>query len=335
MGFDEKSWGRACVCVLIVVCAGGAPADDSAPGDSKHTRWVPAFSFFSGAQIRTYEGSVTDPKDVEPGVGVQGTERAVFAYVGASAEISSPKLLGARGPRVFVHVDSSLSFDSDRPIAGEGSPGPIEYPTTPSGLMVTTSPITGMLGQGSSLHAESKPLVVSAGTGLSFEFKALGRTLRLKPSVEWLWQETSVKTAAGYLVSTLEVNGTPLCSLDVIRNTTDSPRPCATAFFGSSKTKAFHSLGPGLEIELDTGRVGPVAFALYASGQAYRVLGNREFNLDASAPLEIPAGFNPSGTPPGSLPPDAQDPVSISSTFEVDPWQYRFGVGLRFRWLPE
>ena len=291
------------------------------------------------------------PREEVLGTFLSGNERAVFAFVGMSLELSSPKLFTANGPRIFGHVDSALSFDSDRPIAGEGNPGPITYPTTPSGTPLDLAPVSGMLGQGTSLHSEAKPLVLSAGAGLSFEFEALGRTLRLKPSVEYLWQETSVTAEAGYLVSTQVVNGADLCS----RAANDrlppdfppGPEPCASAFLSASRTKAFHSLGPGLEIEMDAGRMGPVTFALYASGQAYRMLGSAEIDLDLSESLDIPAGFNPvyaGGCPQtgscaivssGSLPAGTQDPVSLSGTVELEPWHYRFGVGLRFRWLPK
>jgi len=326
MRFDVRAWGQLFTCVGLLAWPVSTLAEDANAEGSGGARWVPAFSFFSGAQIRGYEGGISSPRDDPPGVPDQGDVTSVFAFVGFSAEIASPKL-GRRGPRLFAHVDSALSFDTEAAVAGEGSPGPIEYPDTGGGAVLTNSPETGLNGQGTSLDSEAKPLVVSAGAGLAFEFEALGRTLRLKPSIEWLWQETSVSTELGNVVSTQLQGGSPNCDQDVA--------PCATVFFGASKTKAFHSLGPGLEIEMDAGRVGPVMFALYASGQAYRVLGDGEIDISASAPLDIPAGFNPSGTPPGSLPPGVEDPVRLDSTFELDPWQYRFGVGLRFRWLPE
>lgn len=316
----------------LLVCPGAGLAETAQARASDAARWVPAFSFFSGAQIREYEGSVAQFDLDDPVAPDEGSASAVFAFVGFSAEVSSPKLAGERGPRIFAHVDASLSFDSNRAVAGEGSPGPIEYPVNGAGNPLANSPEVGMLGRGTSLRAQAEPLVVSAGAGFAFEFETLGRKLRLKPSVEWLWQETTTSAALGQVISTQVAFGSPFCSQTTINGVPGGPQPCAGAFFGSSETKAFHSLGPGFEVEMDAARVGPIVLALYASGQAYRLLGNREINVTASGFLEIPEGFNP---PSGELPAGVENPVTMRSTFELDPWHYRFGVGLRFRWLPE
>jgi len=322
--------------VALVLSAGAAFAEGASRAKTADDRWVPAFSFYSGAQVRNQEGRVSGPLQVEVGVPERGDELAVFAFTGMSLELSTPKLFSASGPRFFAHVDASLSFDSDRPIAGEGNPGPIEYPVNTAGQTLELAPVTGMLGQGTSLHSEAKPLVLSAGAGLSFEFKALGRTLRIKPSLEYMWQETQASVEVGYLVSTQVVTGSSVCSRVAVPQVPPGvAQPCASAFLSTSKTKAFHSLGPGIEIEMDTGRVGPVMLALYASGQAYRLLGDGEIDLNASEPLFLPDGFNPLGTPPGSLPAGVQDPVDVMGSVDLDPWHYRFGVGLRFRWLPK
>ena len=82
--------------------------------------------------------------------------------------------------------------------------------------------------------------------------------------------------------------------------------------------KGYHSLGPGLELELDAGRAGPLMASVYTSGQAYHVLGDREFNVLGVGEFDVGGGS-----------------VEQLSTYELDPWQYRFAVGLRFRWMPE
>ena len=47
----------------------------------------------------------------------------------------------------------------------------------------------------------------------------------------------------------------------------------------------------------------------------------------------LPQAFTSIATP---RPPETTSgSISQLSTYELDPWQYRFAVGLRFRWMPE
>jgi hypothetical protein len=94
--------------------------------------------------------------------------------------------------------------------------------------------------------------------------------------------------------------------------------PCRSASGRASKTQSWHSLGAGLELELDTARAGPFMMTLYASGQAYAVLGDRKLEIRESFPWD-----------------DASGALDFESDYEAEPWRYRLGVGLRFRWLPE
>ena len=79
-----------------------------------------------------------------------------------------------------------------------------------------------------------------------------------------------------------------------------------------SGSKTFHGVGPGLEIEMDTRRAGPFLLALFVSGQAYKILGDREISFSASNEYGETADW----------------------TYENHSWVYRGGVGLRFRFLP-
>ena len=94
--------------------------------------------------------------------------------------------------------------------------------------------------------------------------------------------------------------------------------PCRTASGQATKTKNWHSLGAGLELELDTARAGPFLMALYASAQAYAVLGDRKVEIRGSSPWD-----------------DGSGTLDYASRYEAEPWRYRLGVGLRFRWLPD
>ena len=139
MRSDVRAWGQLFACVGLLAWPVSALAEDANVEAFGGARWVPAFSFFSGAQIRGYEGSISSPRDDPPGVPDQGDATSVFTFVGFSAEIASPRL-GPQGPRLFAHVDSALSFDTQRAVAGEGSPGPIEYPDNGGGDILRSSP---------------------------------------------------------------------------------------------------------------------------------------------------------------------------------------------------
>jgi hypothetical protein len=58
--------------------------------------------------------------------------------------------------------------------------------------------------------------------------------------------------------------------------------------------------------------------SLYTSGQAYHVLGDRTVELTGIGIFD-----------------DGSRIVSFDAEYEREPWHYRIGVGLRFRWVPE
>jgi hypothetical protein len=231
---------------------------------------------------------------------------AVFAAVGLSGELSSPALGALPGqPSFFAHGDVSVSFDSTEFVASEGAPGTITPPDVP----IPNPPVPAFKGQGSRTGVEAQPLVLSAGVGLAFGLQVWERQLRIKPSVEWMWHETQVTGQVGVVES---LDPPPAGSAGA------ATCPCRSASGRASKTQSWHSLGAGLELELDTARAGPFMMTLYASGQAYAVLGDRKLEIRESFPWD-----------------DASGALDFESDYEAEPWRYRLGVGLRFRWLPE
>ena len=121
----------------------------------------------------------------------------------------------------------------------------------------------------------------------------------------------------------------------------------------ASSTRVYHGVGPGLELEMDTGRVGPFVVSIYSGMRAYHFSGddlsvkfvaqndrNDEFTLDG---LDPGPGNNVEGrnenlfrncnvpTTPGQETPCE----STSFSFEKESWAYTGHVGLRFRFSPE
>jgi len=268
-------------------------------------RWVPGLSIFGMGMIQGRSGSIDS---VERGEHSDST-RGVFATLGLSAELSTPVLSFAPSrPRVFVHVDASLSFDAEEPITNEGDPGPVEVQSVSGSGVV--KPLAGVQGLGSATRVKTLSPTVSAGLGLAFELPLWDRTLRIKPSVEWQWQQDELRQLYGDVAS----NGSNefLCSPS-----------CRTLFSEATRTEGFHSLGPGLEIEVESVRIGDTVLTVFAAGRAYRVLGSGGFDLQTSAVWD-----NDTATP-------ASGPVTVTSLYERDPWHYSIGLGLRFLWRPE
>ena len=279
-----------------------AVAQDGDAEAHEDSRWTPALSAFSGLQIQDRKARI---ESAERGV-VEGDSTAVFGFVGFSAELATPALSGAAGrPRLFVHADASYSFDSEEAVANEGSPGPLEERGPPSNPN-QPPPVGAVTGQGSSVKVEAQPLVISAGVGFAFSLEAWQRAFRIKPSLEWLWQEDQVTGQMGVAESIADP-GNP-----------QGQCPCRKVLVESSRSHGFHSIGPGLEIEMDAARAGPMMLSLYASGQAHHVLGDRTVELTGTGTFD-----------------DGSRDVSFVSSYEHEPWRFRAGVGLRFRWVPE
>ena len=307
-------------CVLGSTARGAEPSTDSESSRSLQAseRWVPGLSIFGLGMIQGRSGSVDS---VERGEHT-GSEQAVFASLGFSAELSTPALSWApAGPRLFTHVDASLSFDTEVAVATEGDPGPLKINSV--GNTGVISPLVGSEGQGSATRIATQSPIVSAGLGLSFELPLWDRKLRIKPSVEWEWQKDQLRQ----LMGAVEANGT---------NPTACNMPsCRTLFMDRTATQGFHSIGPGLEIEIESARFGETILSVYATGRAYRLLGSRGFEFESLGFWETDGVPNPTEGGPGIDPNFVRSPSTLSSTYERDPWHYSIGVGLRLLWRPE
>lgn len=346
-------------------------------------RWVPALAIISGPLVNKGEGTIESfngspgCRESSPKCGLLfGTnsdqESSVFTFVGLSAEVMTPSFLPMvpGKPRFFVHGDVATSFDTTRTVARTGqASGGIKPPTQfNSDELLPTFSSTQVTGQGHKTTAEVKPLVVTAGAGLAFTIPVGERQIRIKPSFEFMQQEIEVTT----FVAKVQSEATGLlanrCSRSGWRPIEDSEGNvvnevlirseirCRFSEFSGSEKRTMRGIGPGLEVELDTRRVGPLLLTVFASAQAYKWLGSRSFEVESSfsavdAPI-FPAShtFSPQlGIPapnhvpaPGPNDPYGHDPIaqlpqelSSSGSYELDPWAFRGAVGLRFKWLPE
>jgi len=263
-------------------------------------------------------------------------------FVGGSAEVMTPALQGVPGrPRLFAHGDLLGAFAFQRNVAKQGVPGAVEYPAPgrvdpsdpnspiappdlPPGstlIKVAAGTAEGTLpGIGATTSGEVTSLVASAGLGVAFTLDALERRIRIRPSIEYMREDIEVigRLVRAYQVDTGllkdAVPGAPLIN-SVYLDTID---------LRAEKTRAFHGIGPGLEVEMDAARAGPVMLSLFASGQAYKMLGDLDVELSDSQEVVADGTYVLTN-----------QTVEADWDFHIHSWAYRGGVGLRFRWLPE
>jgi len=235
--------------------------------------------------------------------------------VSGSLELMAPALSDHWGrPRLFAHAGVGGNFALEYDVAKAGNPGTLEEP--PPGFVKPPVDQPGLVsGQGSTTSVQPRELLVSAGGGIAFSFDAWGRRFRIKPSAEYLREEVEVTgVVSGALV---DYQGTPTTppGLDP---------PTYNLFNGSgSERQVFHGIGPGLELEADVARSGPLVWSVLVSGGAYRILGDR--TVEFSAPL-VQTGTGDTIFDP---------PHTATWKYQKDPWSYRAHVGIRLRWAPD
>jgi len=300
------------------------------------------------------------------------TSRMMTPYFSLATEVMSPALLLDWGsPRALAHVDIGYAFGFARGITRIGSPlDRMELPFPPSQLSTHQPPLYNseqeIVGQGAKLTASVDSLLVGAGLGIAFTFEIGDRTFRFKPTVEYLREEIEISGTlrqaarttffspprdASQWSPTNQVFGDPL-------DLPEDPTPADVGFreinLDGSSSRVYHGVGPGLEVEMDTGRVGPFVVSIYSGIRAYHFFGDDlSVKFDAqNAPDDsflIPGEGDVPG--PGSnvesrnenlfrncrVPTPGQDPLceSASFSFEKESWAYTGHVGLRFRFSPE
>jgi hypothetical protein len=283
-----------------------AIADEMSPRQiAAEARWIPSGSLFSmGAPQK---GEARASSDASPNL---DGDSVLFPWlVGGSLELASPVVADVPGrPRIFVHSDIAYAFATEDPVVTEGDPG------APPEVVGNPPSVEAIENVGSEVRVEPEPLVLSAGLGAVFQFERWDRTFRIRPSLEWMYSRDRMKSVLGG--GEIETPANPrspnICG------------PCRTVFIEAQTEKGFHSLGPGLEVETDAGRLGDFLVSVYASGRAYRILGDRKAELTASGAWETSNGE-----------PTTRPDTVFRTSYRREPWHYRFGFGLRVSWLPE
>jgi hypothetical protein len=289
--------------ITVLACATLSPCVGRAEENPGSARILPSLGTVLSLDVQKAEATV----DTSSRGAFSGHETLVFPSLTLDAELLSPSFWGLPGePRLFVHGGPGISFDGERNVVKEGTPG------TPLIAVIDANndgipdpgrlpPLGGTRGLGSAVQTEVSPLVLRAGGGLAFRARWKGRVFWFKPSVIWQRQRTEVTT----LVSAAEsISNNGLC-------------PCRTIEFREREAKTSDMIGPALELEMETARAGSFVMTLFVAGQAFNLLGNRSVTLDTTTQFD-------DGTP-----------MQVHSLLTRDDWSYAGQLGFRFRWHPE
>jgi len=132
------------------------------------------------------------------------------------------------------------------------------------------------------------------------------RQLLIKPSVAWINYGLE---AEGLVVDAI-CNPPNRCLVlgNSLRETT----------LTASGSQRFNGIGPGLDIEVNTGRYGPLGVSLFMGARAYAIVGDRSFSFETEETFDDPIGM---------------DRAVGRFEVEVAPWMFRGHVGIRFSLL--
>jgi hypothetical protein len=294
-------------CVALTALQAHADGDEAEDSTTSFEEsWVAGFAVTSGFTIQEQRSTVDSANLLDPTGefrgGDKGKDWAVSPYVGVSAEVMSPAFEWLpRNARLFISADVLPTFSADRDIATEGNAAGFEIPEDRQGRDLVLYTANSIQGQGNKISSELRTGVYAFNVGMAFPFEVRGYRMRAKPSFGWIWYEVEVK---GLL-------------LDADKPLDFDP---TTRFVGleNRQKQGFQGIGPGLEIELDVVRYGDFLTSLFIDGHAYRILGDRSIDMSDAEYFDDAIGT--------AL-------YTADWTFDVEPWMYRAGLGLRVRWL--
>ena len=288
----------------------------------------------SGLTFQTHDGAaistITDTMTLVSGPlrdPSMGDDFAVSPLMGGVLEVMTPALPIPLRPRLFFSGELLTFFAPRRAVAFEGDPSCLKGP---EGKAVCAKDEDGTRGRafgigaanglGTQVSARVDTLAFGLTLGAAFPFEYRERNFRLKPSVGWL----RYKVEGFGVVVAGDCGMADICTDYLELN--PSPPPVTVTVPGFNRETIlraqsghhFNAIGPGLDLEMDAWRYGPVGVALFMGARAYAVLGDRNFSFRAQKSFNDAAG---------------NDVSTATYKIKVDPWLYRASIGIRFLFL--
>lgn len=273
--------------------------------------WWGAVGVEAGAFLHGLEGSAvssdiaTAPIDALQPIQIRppasGSENYVVPYIEGSLELVGPAWIG--GVRPFANASLGGEFSVSKDIAKEGTTGEFEIPPLFPGSTIATDELEALVrGQGSRLTAQFESFYLTAGVGLSVPIETDAHSIRVKPSFRYMRDEVE---AVGIVQRAVLKQNPPVpTALDDFR----------LISMTASETRAFDSLGAGLEIDTDLSRKGRMVASVFVAGAVYFLIGDKAFDIRATNPDQ-----------PGEY---------ADFRLERDSVSYRLGIGVRLRFEP-
>jgi hypothetical protein len=246
-----------------------------------------------------------------------GSDFTVWPGVGIDLHLMSPTIfeLHKIRPRLFINAEVTAQFPPTRRIANEAA---LNDSLTPpeGGGSPASYPTQAIEGGGSETLSEPKTFQFGAQIGFAFPVQIQDRKVRIKPSFGWINYQLDI---SGRVLSPLkdDVNGTSGGF------STWGPN-LRTIDLSDSTTRSINGIGPGLEVELESGQFGPVAAAMFLGVNVYKILGDRTTDLDDQV------SFADGTTGGDGL---EADTYRAKWHHKVDPWMYRVKMGIRFHYM--
>jgi hypothetical protein len=305
-----RTLNSALVISLAIVALSSLQAHSDGDADGSESSfddiWLSGLAVTTGFTIQEQRSTVESFEVLDPPQEFRpadtGEQWAVTPYVGVNLEVMTPAYDWLpRKSRVFLSVGVLPTFAADRDIATEGDASGFVLPLDKEGRTLGTFDNAGIRGRGSKTTSTLRTPMYSADLGIAFPFEISGYRMRVKPSFGWIWYEVEVK---GLLLESQK----PFPAFPVIRYIK----------LDNSQRQGFPGIGPGLEIEMDVARYGDLLTSIFVGGNIYRILGDRSVDMSDAT---THADFFGTNT------------YTANWTFDVDPWLYNAGLGLRVRWL--
>lgn len=295
------------------------------PSDADH--WIPSLAVEGGISFQKWNAGVEslicpgctfpDPAAEPLQPSGAGDDRDSTALIGIQLELKSPQLNLPGKPRFFVSGEIAPTFGNERDVVSIAMPGEIRSPSASP-----NAPFSAFIaaGQGAEVTMQRDELTFGASVGLAFPVEAFGRKLEIRPSFNW----TRFDVELDGFVSDAECapvilgGGTPGTQCNTPPNSPNMGFLRATQI-RTSTDETFDGIGPGLHIEMEAMRSGPIQTSVFAGTRIYRILGSKR--------LEIQDGPTTVSDQLGT------DQNFARFGFTVDEWVYRFGVGVRVQWV--
>ena len=290
--------------------------------------WVPSLAITSGVwlqavdasgQSQYFEGTMPPVPLRSP---VSGSDLGVSAFVGATLELMTPAIPVPTRPRIFLSAEVVPTFSPTITPAQDGAPGCVRGPepedpcaSMENGTRRRAYGEDAANGQGSQVSTDIDTLAFGAGMGVAFPFAVGKRQLRVKTSVAWV----NYKVNASGLVVDAQCDPTSACTESTpIPGFPPNPGFLREVTLMAESSERFNGIGPGLDLEMDTGRFGPIGSSIFLGARFYRILGDRKITLGTAQSYDDQIGM---------------DSAAAQFQVEVKPWLYRASLGVRFQWL--